>query len=342
MLDALSKARDNSRYGNLFSCTFVGMKVNRSLYIFAQLLSWVLGVGLLLGFKQPTISGDAATPPGQSPATQKVQPADPASISSDLITDPAVTDTTATAADSTALVLPKPAPLELIPAIDPDPLPGLDPLIAKQPVKMAPYVPLVQEVWIGLDYGKLVMNGYQAVRKLQDPQRDQEQQYEGSMGILFRKNIQVSSNLGYAHLHPTHTSDNQQKYAVKGIYGRLGVEYVIKYGAYDNLYVGLHYGQSYFTNYTKPETAARKVIRKNLTGSWFGLDLGAETQPWKAYRLYLGLAFHLAQLYHFTEFKPAQNYVIPGYGRNKNKLNAGLSLYIQYRFSFLERIITLN
>jgi hypothetical protein len=184
----------------------------------------------------------------------------------------------------------------------------------------------------------LATNLWQAIRKLKNKNIQQEHQYEGILGLLFRKNIQLSSNLGYAHLHPSHTSDNQHRYEVKGLYGRIGLDYLIRYGVADHLYLGFRYGRSYFTNTTKPEP----YVSKSLTASWLELVMGAETQLWKDHGLYAGLILHLRTLVHHGHFEPANNYVIPGYGRTKNKPSVGLSLYIQYNLSFLNRLITFN
>jgi hypothetical protein len=316
------------------------MKTNKILlHTFPSTILWILGCGLLFGFRQPMTNPTLSkTPTSTAPSDSVlVNGANPNGLES----EPTAIDNT-TAADTTIILLPKPTPLEPIPAAYPDPLPELDILVTKQLVKIAPYVPFVQEIFIGLDYGKLAMNAWQALRHLKNKAYNQEHQYEGKIGIIFRKNIQLSSNLGYAHLHPTHTSDNRAKYEVQGLYGRMGIDYVVRYDARNNLYAGLRYGRSHFTNRTKSDNPNSKGISKVLTASWFEIGVGAEYQLWKDHGFYAGLAFQLSNLYHFTQFEPANNYVIPGYGRTKNKTSIGLSLYIQYHLSFLNRLIAFN
>lgn len=227
--------------------------------------------------------------------------------------------------------LPKPKPLKPIQTASPDPLPPLDQLVVKQHTLMALYVPFVQEVAVGIDYGRLAMNIFKLARR-----------YEGSLGILFRKNIQLSGALGYEKLMPKHSASNKSKYEVKGSYGRVGFDYLSRYSARDNLYAGLRYGRSHFTNSTKPDSAHTKALSQALTASWFELVVGSDTRLFPKLSLYAGLALRLGILYDFQQFKPAKNHVIPGYGRATNKLVVGLSLYLQYRLSLLERPISFH
>lgn len=238
-----------------------------------------------------------------------------------------------TTSDTTSTpLLPKPRPLKPIKAATNDPLSPLDQLVIKQYTLIPPYVPFVQEIAVGLDYGRLIMNAFTKT----------ERGYEGSLGILFRKNIQLSGDLGYKKLTPKHSSSNKSKYEVEGLYGRIGLDYLTRYSARDNLYAGLRYGRGHFTNCTRPDDMGTKVINKDLTASWFELVVGSETQLFEKLGLYAGLALRLGRLYDFKEFKPANNYVIPGYGRTTNKLMITLNLYIQYKLSFLDRQINFN
>jgi len=254
--------------------------------------------------------------------------------SAEHITLPSRVDTSSTPA------LARPAPLPPIVITNPDPLPALDLLLAKQQVTIGPYVPCIQGFFVGLDYGRLVINTWQALSNFNNQLSNHEHDYVGSMGILFRKNIQLSGNLGHAQFHPPYTCVNKSKYTVKGSYGRIGLDYLIKYSASDNLYAGLRYGRSHFTNSTKPERVGEKIISQDLTASWVELVIGAETQLLQKYGLCAGLCLHLGKLFDFQEFSPANNYVIPGYGITANKFVSVPSLYIHYQVSFLKRLIT--
>lgn len=301
-----------------------------------QALLVILCCLVLPGFMQPkpkpalTLSNNQQIQPDSELANQAAL--DPALLATDTISD----------TTTMAPFVTKPAPLSPIPGANPDPLPALDLLITKQHVSMAPYVPFIQAVFMGVDCGRLAMNAWYVLRNLQKKDNAHEHDYLGSLGILFRKNIQLSGNLGHAQFHPQHTSDNTSQYKVNGWYGRIGIDYVISYHTKDNLYAGLRYGSSYFTNSTKPQAMHEKAISKNLSASWVEFVVGSETQLWQDQGFYTGLAIHLGKLYDFQCFEPANNYVIPGYGRTKNKLILGLSLYIQYKLSFLNRLISFN
>lgn len=222
----------------------------------------------------------------------------------------------------------KPKPLEPTKLAQEDPLEPLDKLIVKQQVSLAPYVPLVQTIDVSLDYGRLAMN-------LWTPQ---ERRYVGSLGILWRKNIQLSGTWGYNQLHPALVHGNKSAYAVKGHYGSLGLAYFIKEDRY-NLYAGLRHGRSYFTNTTVPPPP---VVSEDLSASWWELTIGSEQRLFKNLGIYAGLMLHLKGFGSFEAFKPASNYVVPGYGRNVSSVAPSVSLYIKYQLSFLEKQISFS
>jgi hypothetical protein len=238
---------------------------------------------------------------------------------------------------------PRPELLEPIPSTKPNPVMALDELVSKQQSKLKPYIPFIKMVFVGTDYSMWLMNAYNKIaQRLSKKAIDSETEYEFALGLLFRKNIQLASNVGYAHLHPPHTTDNFFPYQVKGIYGRIGLDYVLYYRLQDNLHIGFRYGRSYFHNTTKPVNATS--IRKALEASWFELVIGGTSPLWTrhGHGLYLGWALQVKTLLDYMPFTPANNYVIPGYGRTKNWPSIGLSLYIQYNLSFLNRLITFN
>ena len=312
------------------SCNFGAMSL-RLRYNSLFLGMWLaLCLRLLAGLWQPT-KALAATTRGTQPLLPDSSLSGLDSSFVDAVAGPTVSADTM--ADTiSAPTLTKPKPLKSIQAASSDPLSSLDQLVAKQPNLMTPYIPLLQELVIGLDYSRLAMNIL----------RRSEHRYEGSLGMLWRGNIQLFADLGHNLLHPSHTSDNKSKYKVEGLYGRIGVDYLARYSARDNLYAGLRYGRSHFTNCTKPDNPRAKSISQALTASWFEVVVGSDTRLFEQLGLYAGLAFRLGILYDFQEFQPANNYVIPGYGRTTNKLSPSLNLYIQYRLSFLNRQISFN
>lgn len=297
------------------------MRIKLLLEKFLLSLLLVFSSHLLVGFKKPII------PPQPALNQSKVS---------------ALPSTKNITADTTAVNIPKLTPLDPIPFTTADPLLALDSLVTKQHRNLKPYTPLIQEVFIGVNYGMLFMDIWQSLLKLKNQGTQQEYQYESSLGLLLRKNILLSSNLGYEQLHPNHTFDNPYPYTVQGIYGRIGLGYRIRYSTRDNLSIGLRYARSHFTHTSKPNKLSEPIEKQALKASWFEIVIGAESKLWEDYNLYAGLSFHLKSLYQATKPALYNNYVIPGYGRNKNKTTLALSLYIQYNLSFLNRLITLN
>ncbi|OJW67362.1 MAG: hypothetical protein BGO68_04245 [Candidatus Amoebophilus sp. 36-38] len=254
-------------------------------------------------------------------------------------------DTTLTDNSSDSLAAPlltKPLALQPIPLASPDPLPPLDQLMTKQLIHIQPYVPFVQEISIGVESISLLKDSWNLLKNIKknDPNRSYE--YAGSLAILFRKNIQLSIEGGYANLYPDHRKDNRNKYRSTGFYGSIGLDYLTRYSATDNLYAGLRYSRASFTNHTLPDQPVTKPISQDLTASWFELVLGSESLLLDKLNLYGGFTLCIGYLYNFEAFNPARNYVIPGYGINANKFRPVLNLYILYKFSFIERMIELN
>ena len=226
----------------------------------------------------------------------------------------------------------KPKPLEHIKFVQEDPLAPLDKLIVKQQVSLAPYVPLVQTIDGAIDYDKIAWTLW----------KRKERSFAGNVSILWRKNIQLLGTLGYSQLRPALVKGNIEAYTVQGQYGAVSLAYFTKYDPYNNLYVGLRYGRSYFKNSTLPTSEVRQVISKDLTASWWELVIGSEQQLFRNSGMYAGLMFHLKSFGSFEPFEPASNYVVPGYGRSVSSVVRSISLYIKYQLSFLEKQISFS
>lgn len=240
------------------------------------------------------------------------------------------------------VLLTKPQPLPPLPPAHTDLSTALDALVTKQTVRMNPYSPFIQEVTIGIEQISLAKNLWHLLKKLKNRSADQPYEWAGTIGILWKGNIQLVGNIGYATLYPPTLKSNTHTYRTKGFYGGLGIGYVSHYNDTNNLYAGLHYNRAHFSNHTLPTNISTQVISKNLTASWFEVAIGAETRLFEKIALYGGCTLHMEWLYNFTPFNEAKNYVIPGYGLNANKWNLGLNLYILYKFSFIERMIKLT
>jgi hypothetical protein len=234
--------------------------------------------------------------------------------------------------DTQSSPLKKPKSLEPAEITSEDPRVHLDTLVVGQHIAQAPYVPLIQTMGVAADYGRLAMNLF-----TEDACR-----YAGSLNMLFRKNIQLSGTLGYQKLAQARSMGNKEGYTVAGFYGNIGLGYFVFYNPRDNLYIGLCYGRSGFKNSTMPASSAEQAISINLKASWWALNIGSEHQLFDDFGLYVGLIGHLKGLGSFEKFEPAANYVIPGYGRNVQKVVPSITLYLKYQVSFLEKKRTLN
>ncbi len=212
-----------------------------------------------------------------------------------------------------------------------DPLIALDKLLVKQEKVSHPYVPILQSIHLAFDYSPCIM-------KLWVPK--EEWQYVGILSVLFRHNIQLSGTLGYTKLGPEAMQSNAYSYTTTGIYCCPGLDYFVNYNARNNLYGGLRYGRSYFENKTIPEVATGPSISHKLKASWWELVVGSEHQLLHDIGLYAGLILHVKGLASFDHFSPASNYIVPGYGRCVNPVVPGLTLYLKYSVSFMEKKFT--
>lgn len=293
--------------------------------------------GLLTGFQALR---DTHTQ--QSAVAQAVQPANNTTAGPQP-TSPTPNPTNEQApAQHQPLPLTKPQPLPILPSAQRDLINSLDNLVTKQTVQLTPYIPFIQEISIGIDQLSLIKNLWHVRKKLKNQYIDYAYEWAGTISILWKGNIQVVGNMGYAALYPPTLKFNTHAYRTQGFYGSLGIGYVSHYNETNHLYIGLHYNRAHFTNYTLTLPANKQVISRSLTASWLGAVISAESRLFEKIALYGGCRLHMQWLYHYTPFNQAKNYVIPGYGLNANKLNLGLNLYILYKFSFIERMIKLT
>jgi hypothetical protein len=304
------------------------------------MLAITLCSGLLTGFQ--TLDNPAIPNP---PSSQPLQSAtDTDSLSEQAASNPADHDTQTppqTPADQPAK-LTKPQPLAALPPAHIDLSTALDDLVTKQTTKMNPYIPLIQEITIGLEQISLAKNLWYGLKHLKKKDAGPPYEWAGIVRILWKGNMQLVGNLGHVSLYPSKLQSNTHAYQTNGFYGGLGIGYTSHYNPTNNLYAGLHYNRAHFTNHTLSTNPHTQVISKKLTASWLEVVVGTETRLFEKVAFYGGCTLHLGWLYHYTSFDPAKNYVIPGYGICANKLNIGLNLYILYKFSFIERMIKLT
>ena len=239
-------------------------------------------------------------------------------------------------------LLTKPRPLLLISITDPSLLPSLDKLISKKTVSIIPYVPIIQEISIGIESISLLRNTWSLLKNITSKNPHIPYAYMGSVGILFRGNIQLSTYGGYTKIFPETSLSIKKIYNVTGFYGGVGLDYFTRYSVTDNLYAGLRYNRAYFTGHILSKNRNINNNSQKLIASWLELIIGSETRFFKKSNIYGGCTISLGWLYNFDKFKAIDNYIIPGYGTNANKFTPILNLYIIYKMSFIERMISLT
>lgn len=235
--------------------------------------------------------------------------------------------------------LKKPLPLNPLPLASPNPLDPLNELITKQAITLDPYVPIIQEVRIGIECISLLKNFWNLVKNIKKYESNRPYEYTGNFSILFRRNIKLTAEGGYAILYPDKLTTNRSHYKSSGGYGSLELAYLSRYNKTENIYAGLRYSRAYFTNRTLPSKQNIHPVSKKLSASWFELVIGTESLLLEKLNIYGGLMLTIGYLQHYDIFAPAKDYIIPGYGFNTNKIRPALNLYIMYKLCFTERMI---
>lgn len=231
-------------------------------------------------------------------------------------------------------LLQKSVPFKKITLEPDDPRYLLDLMVMKKKPQSKPYIPFIQHIDFSIDYGKLATALFTQF----------ESKYEGGGSILLRKNIQLAVDVGYAELNPQNAFKNATSYTIKGKYGRIGLDYFIKYDRANHLFFGLRYGRSTFEDQGVVEIVSSlgesfqlRVDRKALTASWFEVVGGSETKLFKKLDLYVGMLLRWRIQHKFENFEPIPVYAIPGYGRTADKTVPALNMYIKYNLSFLKK-----
>lgn len=138
-------------------------------------------------------------------------------------------------------------------------------------------------------------------------------------------------------------------YNSTGYYYRLGPQ--INFLPYNptrsNLYLGLMYARSYFTdqiNYNYPSDswgdAQLALENKRIRASWFEANLGINariTGP-----LFIGYVLRFKLAKNSTGSALLDPYEIPGFGRAKRNGSFGFSYYIAYRFGFRNKPVPIR
>jgi len=247
----------------------------------------------------------------------------------------------------------------------------LDPLIVKQSKSVHQYVPFIRSVDFAINYSgfalEMINLGICGIRK---KEKHYNHRYRGSFSVLFRKNIYLSSSLGYADIKPYLIKQLNQKesyktfkealegkdktevvfeekpaqrpYIVKGIQGSIGASCLLQGNRLDFIFGG-QYSRSYFKGIIKDKQGSQK-----LNASWVSIIVGAEKKIFRNRNLYLGSSIGVKILATHSKIKnlaltssdsAKENYHIPGYGRSVSQLLPIFGLYIKYKIILSKKYI---
>jgi hypothetical protein len=191
-------------------------------------------------------------------------------------------------------------------------------------------------VELKIDYGKLLTLWTEF-----------ESKYEGGVNIRFFEKLVLTTEFGYAELNPLKAYDNALFYTVKGMYGRVGIDYHTAYDPGNFYYAGIRYASSRF------EDSGMFLIdsefwgdyeegfgSEDISASWIEFVLGTETflkigkkaGEGSKSRLLFGWNARLRVLTDFVNREKLTIYSIPGYGRTFNNVTPALNFYVKYRF----------
>lgn len=168
-----------------------------------------------------------------------------------------------------------------------------------------------------------------------------EDKAEGAVSILFKKNIMLTFEGGYGELKPRSVYKNSN-YTSTGLYGRLGLDYVVPFDAKNNMIFGVRYGQSRFEDRAEWHidnnelwgSKSGSFHRPDLTAHWAELIFASEAKFRNNF--YYGFIFRFRMLIDYDKKEPSEisTFNIPGYGRTIDRTIPALNLFIKYKIPF--------
>jgi len=177
---------------------------------------------------------------------------------------------------------------------------------------------------IAFDYGKLLTLA-----------SDFESKWSVGVGYRYKSKLLLDIWAGMATLEPKNAYENGS-YKSEGIYGSIGLNYLISIDAKNLLYLGVRYGMSmYEDSYTYEigspiwATFSGSGAHKDLQADWFAVSIGSEKEL-KIKNLFLGGKVSLRFINSYDKFEPIDTYAIPGYGRTSDGTVPALNVYIKY------------
>jgi hypothetical protein len=167
---------------------------------------------------------------------------------------------------------------------------------------------------------------------------DFESKYEGNAGIIFKKQYRLSLEGGKSILKPARAFQNAE-YVTEGVYGRLGLDFIIPFDTINSIFIGIKYGMAQFADEAifEIENALgfKETItysRDNLSANWYEVVFGSETAIRR--NLFVGGILRLRILGNADRFDPIDIYSIPGYGRAFDKTIPAFNLFLKYKIGF--------
>lgn len=164
------------------------------------------------------------------------------------------------------------------------------------------------------------------------------EKYEGSLAITFFEDFMIVAEGGYGLLVPERAIKNGS-YRSEGIYGRIGINFILINSPSNKIYLGFRYAQSRFEDQGSLVLESsvwpsyqRDFTRKNLTADWAELVFGTEGAL--KYGFYMGWTLRFRFLNNYDKFDLFPIDRIPGYGMTTSKMVPALNLYLKYHLDF--------
>ena len=191
--------------------------------------------------------------------------------------------------------------------------------------------PLLTEIQLFLDYGKLLTLPF-----------DFERKFEGGGQLLFENRYLLSISYGHGSIWPQNAYKNVN-YNATGSYIKPGLFYQMTINPQNKISAGVQYGKASFEDMgtTAIESGSglfepyeRDFARTGLTASWWELGIQSESN-WRG-NFWLGFRLSLRKLIEFDNPGNPDVLVIPGYGRTNANSFPAVNLYLKYKLSFFK------
>lgn len=196
-------------------------------------------------------------------------------------------------------------------------------------VKDTTNYPLLTEIQLFLDYGKLLTLPF-----------DFERKFEGGAQVLFENRYLLSFSYGHGSIWPKNAYKNVN-YNATGSYIKPGLFYQMTINPKNKISGGVQYGLASFDDMGHPtiesgsglfEPYEREFSRTGLTANWWELGIQSESN-WRG-NFWLGFRLSFRKLIEYDNPGNPDVLVVPGYGRTNSNSVPAVNLYLKYKLSF--------